>query len=223
MVAAAAIIFDFDGVIADSEVPANSALAESLTAIGLKTTLADCLRDYCGYNWLETQRRIETRLGAPLPDDFLENHRAHSRARFEAGFEPVAGAREFLERSAAIPRAIASSARPDYIRWALARFDLADHFGDRIHSASGSERSKPHPDVYLQAAQGLGVEPALCLAIEDSPVGARAAVAAGMSVVGLVAAGHIAEPRRHAEKLRAVGVHRIAFAFDEIKGFDVKD
>ena len=60
----AAIIFDFDGVIADSEVRANLSLAESLTAVGMPTTYDECLRDYHGHNWQETQRRIEARLKA---------------------------------------------------------------------------------------------------------------------------------------------------------------
>ncbi|WOF41654.1 HAD hydrolase-like protein [Sphingopyxis indica] len=63
----AAIIFDFDGVIADSEVRANRSLSESLTAIGMPATYEDCLRDYYGHNWQETARRIEARFGRPLP------------------------------------------------------------------------------------------------------------------------------------------------------------
>ena len=54
----AAIIFDFDGVVADSEVRANLSLSESLTAIGMPATYEECLRDYYGHNWQETQRRI---------------------------------------------------------------------------------------------------------------------------------------------------------------------
>ncbi len=68
----AAIIFDFDGVIADSEVRANQSLAERLTAIGMPSTYDECLRDYYGHNWQETQRRIEARFGRPLPADFRD-------------------------------------------------------------------------------------------------------------------------------------------------------
>ena len=211
-----AIVFDFDGVIADSELPANRALAESLCALGLPTTFDDCLRDYCGHNWRETQRRIEARLGRALPATFRDEHRAHSRKLFETGFGAVAGAASFLDETAHLPRAVASSSSADYIRWALDRFGLGHHFGDHIYSAEHMERGKPHPDIYLNAARGLGIEPQRCLAVEDSPTGATAAVAAGMHVIGLAAAGHIADPEAHATSLRAVGVHRVAFAFDEI-------
>ena len=211
-----AIIFDFDGVIADSELPANRALAESLTAIGLATTFEDCLRDYCGHNWRETQRRIEARLGKALPVTFRDEHRAHSRKLFEAGFGAVEGAAAFLEATAHLPRAVASSSGADYIRWALDRFGLSHHFGEHIYSAEGMERGKPHPDIYLQAAHGLGIAPPRCLAVEDSPTGATAAVAAGMHVIGLAAAGHIVDRVAHGLSLSAVGVHQVARAFDEI-------
>ncbi len=211
-----AIIFDFDGVIADSEIPAGRALAETLTAIGLPTTFEQSLATYYGHNWQHTQRQIETRLGGPLPDDFRASYRKCVQGHFAKAFEPVIGAPVFLERSGHLPRAIASSSRASYIEWALERFALTRHFGDHVYSADGMERGKPHPDIYLIAAKGLGVDPADCLVFEDSPTGATAAVAAGMHVIGLCAAAHIADPHMHAESLRAVGVHRIAFGFEEI-------
>jgi HAD superfamily hydrolase (TIGR01509 family) len=212
----AAIIFDFDGVIADSEVLANKTLAESLTAIGLPTSYEDCLRDYCGHNWQETERRIVQRLGRPLPPDFRERHRERAQERFAKGFAPVPGAPEFLDRLGLMPRAIASSSSPDYLAASLDRFGLSGHFGRHVYSADGWARGKPHPDIYLAAAQGLGIDAACCLAIEDSPVGARAALAAGMTVIGFCGAGHILDPAAHGERLRAVGVHRIAHRFDEV-------
>ena len=78
-----------------------------------------------------------------------------------------------------LPRAIASSSRAEYIAWALGLFGLDHHFGDHVYSADGWDRGKPFPDIYLAAAKGLGVDPAQCLAIEDSPTGARAALGGG--------------------------------------------
>ena len=216
MTLADAVIFDFDGVIADSEILSNRALAESLCAIGMPTTVEDSLRDYCGHNWLELQRRIEARHGRSLPLGFRETHRARSREMFDREFTPVAGVERFLDRLTVARRAVASSSRAAYIHWALDKFGLDHHFAGHVYSADGMERGKPHPDIYLAAASGLGIAPDRCLAIEDSPVGARAAVAAGMTVVGLAAASHIADPQAHAEQLRAVGVHHVAYAYEEI-------
>ena len=217
----AAIIFDFDGVIADSEVRANLSLAESLTAAGMPSTYDECLRDYYGHNWQETQRRIEARFGRRLPADFREQHRERARGRFMEGFDAVPGAANFLATLGPLPRAIASSSRAEYIDWALGLFGLDHHFGDHVYSADGRDRGKPFPDIYLAAAKGLGVDPALCLAIEDSPTGAQAALAAGMTVVGFCGAGHIVDRAAHGDVLRAVGVHHVALSFGEIGALTV--
>lgn len=212
-----AVIFDFDGVVADSEVRANQCLAESLTAIGLPTSYEESLRDYCGNNWQETEKRIVARLGGPLPADFREQHRARAQLRFANGFEPVSGAREFLASLADLPRAIASSSQPDYIAMSLKKFGLSEIFGHHIYSADGWERGKPHPDIYLAAARGLGVAPGYCLAIEDSPTGARAAVAAGMYVIGFCGGGHILDAEAHGRTLLEVGVHRVIHDYSQLQ------
>jgi len=212
----AAIIFDFDGVVADSEVRANLSLSESLTAAGMPTTYDECLRDYYGHNWQETERRIVARFGRPLPADFRETHRERARAKYMEGFDPVPGVPAFLDTLGTMPRAIASSSRAEYIGWALGLFGLDHHFGEHVYSADGWDRGKPHPDIYLAAAKGLGIEPAACLAIEDSPTGAQAALAAGMTVIGFCGAGHIVDRVGHGAMLQGVGVHHVAMSFDEV-------
>src|SRR3546814_19035219 len=108
-----------------------------------------------------------------------------------------------------MPRAIASSSRAEYIGWALGRFGFAHHFEEHVYSADGWDRGKPHPDIYLAAARGLGADPSACLAIEDSPTGAQAAIAAGMTVVGFCGAGHLAHRARHGEIGRAACRERV--------------
>lgn len=214
----AAIIFDFDGVVADSEVRANQSLAESLTAADMPATYEDCLRDYYGHNWQETERRIVARYGRALPADFRETHRERARARYMEGFDAVPGVAAFLDALGFLPRAIASSSRAEYIGWALGLFGLGHHFGEHVYSADGWDRGKPFPDIYLAAARGLGVDSADCLAIEDSPTGAQAAIAAGMTVIGFCGAGHIVDRAGHAAMLRDLGVHHVALSFDEVAG-----
>src|SRR3546814_18147097 len=102
----AAIIFDFDGVVADSEVRANLSLAESLTAAGMPATYDECLRDYYGHNWPETERRIVARYGRPLPADFRETPRTGARARYLEGFHAGAGLAGFFGTLGAPPRAL---------------------------------------------------------------------------------------------------------------------
>src|SRR3546814_12146094 len=125
----------------------------------MATTYDESLRDYYVHNWQETQRRIEARFGRPLPADFRERHRERARAHFMQGFDAVPGAADFLAGLGVMPRAIASSSRAEYIGWALGRFGFAHHFEDHVYSADGWDRGKPHPDIYLAAAGGLGVDP----------------------------------------------------------------
>jgi HAD superfamily hydrolase (TIGR01509 family) len=212
-----AVIFDFDGVIADSEVHSNQTLADFLNKWALPTTLEDCLRDYYGSNWQEVEKRIVARLGRPVPSDFRSQYHEFARSRPTQRIAPVSGAVDFINAIDTMPKAIASSSSCDYIGGMLAEFGLASHFANNIYSADGWDRGKPHPDIYLAAAQGLGVEPKQCLAIEDSPTGAQSAIAAGMQVVGLCAATHVLDKFLHAQKLRAVGVHWIAHLFDDIR------
>jgi HAD superfamily hydrolase (TIGR01509 family) len=213
----AAIIFDFDGVIVDSEVPANLALAECLTEIGLETSFEDALDRYCGHRWTDCVNKIEIGLGHGLPSDFESIYFARAASLMDRHLMAVSGIDAFLDRVQHLPLAIASSSEPEWIARKLERVSLCHYFGDRLFSAAQLARGKPHPDVYLNAAKGLGIAPHDCLAIEDSPIGATAAVAAGMHVVGLCAASHIRDREAHAETLRAAGVHCIAYEFDEIR------
>ena len=75
---------------------------------------------------------------------------------------------------------------------ALARTGLTALFGGRVFTADIVSDPKPHPAVYLAAARGFGVDPAQCVAVEDSVTGVTAAAAAGMTVLGFIGGGHIA-------------------------------
>ncbi len=87
-------------------------------------------------------------------------------------------------------------------------------FGERVFSAEQVARPKPYPDVYLFAAQTLGVEPERCLVVEDSVAGLNAARAAGMKTIAFVGASHI--PEGYAEALRKMGMTRIIDQMDEL-------
>lgn len=210
-----AIIFDFDGVIVDSEKLANELLAAELTAVGLPTSYQDSLRLYMGRHWADNAAAIEARLGRPLPPDLRERISGSFHARIdEVGAVP--GVQAFLDRTAHLPRAVASSSPVAWLRGSLERLGLAHHFGDRLFSAAEHvSRGKPAPDIYLHAAGALGVPPAEILVIEDTPTGAAAGLAAGMMVVGLCAGGHCGPD--HGESLRAAGVERVARSWAEVE------
>jgi len=201
------IIFDYDGVVADSELLNNQVLSELLTECGLPTSLDDALSIYMGRRWLDCVPLIEERLGGPCPDHTHGEwtRRCHERAASE--LQPVAGFLDFLAGRGE-GRCIASSSPVSWIEMGLERFGAAASFGGSIFSAAVHvTRGKPHPDLFLHAAAKMGVDPSRALVIEDTPTGVRAGVAAGMTVVGLCAGGHIREG--HAQRLQQAGAHHV--------------
>jgi HAD superfamily hydrolase (TIGR01509 family) len=200
-----AIIFDFDGVIADSEVLANTILAEVVTELGIPTTLDDAYRDYMGKQFQEVIAAIEQALGRSLPDEFADDYQRRTLSKFRTDLRPIKGVREFIAAFHALPRCIASSSSPDRLALCLEVLEMETLFQGRVFSASMVARGKPHPDIFLHAAAEIGVQPERCIVIEDSASGVVAARAAGAMVVGLLAAGHIRDG--HGAVLANAGAH----------------
>lgn len=212
-----AILFDFDGVIADSEALANTVLAEHVTQLGLHTTLADALNRYMGRRWSEAMVLIEADIGRPLPPDFSEALKTATLERFKVTLQEVSGATAFIRQFHAVPRCIASSSSADRLRACLEMLGIADEFSGAVYSADMVDRGKPHPDIFLYAAAQLGIQPSSCLVVEDSVSGVQAGKAAGMMVVGLCAASHIREG--HSQHLAAAGAVHVANTWEELAGF----
>jgi HAD superfamily hydrolase (TIGR01509 family) len=208
-----AIVFDFDGVIADSEVLANSVLAEIVSELGVHTTVDDAIRIYMGKRTHEVIATIEAAVGHGLPGDFYDSFQQRTLARFRRDLRFVTGAREFLDAFPDMPRCIASSSSVKRIALCLEVLGIADLFGGHVYSADLVVHGKPAPDIFLYAAKRLTVAPADCVVIEDSVGGVRAGVAAGMTVIGLLAASHIRDG--HAESLRDAGAHHVVRTFEE--------
>jgi HAD superfamily hydrolase (TIGR01509 family) len=210
-----AIIFDFDGVIADSEVLSNTVLAEVVTELGVPTSLEDSYRDYMGKRFVEVIAAIEKAIGGPLPPSFSEEFQARTLQRFRQALAPIAGAREFIAKFARVPRCIASSSSPDRLAVCLEVLGMAALFEGRVFSASNVARGKPHPDIFLHAAAQIGVDPSDCIVIEDSASGVIAGRSAGATVIGLLAAGHIRDG--HAAALKEAGAHHVAADYVEVE------
>lgn len=207
------IIFDFDGVVADSEHLAMLVLAEGLCGLGLRTTADEAVQLYMGLGLADCVRAMETRLGSPLPEGFMATQIAQVHSRVLAEATPVQGLTAFLTAFAHLRRCIASSSKLDYIARCLDTMLLADWFEHRF-SGHDVERGKPHPDLFLKAAATLGVSPSDCVVIEDSPTGVAAGKAAGMLTFGLCAGRHIGPG--HADRLAEAGADAIAESFDQI-------
>ena len=207
------IIFDFDGVVADSELVANQVLAKGLTAIGMPTTLQQAIDRYMGKRWRDCQAAIEAHHGAPLPEGFIEAQRLAVIDQLKRGMTAVPGVEAFIDRFAEVPRCIASSSTQEWIGASLEHMGLAHRFEHRF-SGHDIARGKPHPDLFLLAASTLRVPPEACVVIEDSVSGVLAGRAAGMLTIGLLAGGHITGG--HAERLKAAGADHVVASYDAV-------
>jgi HAD superfamily hydrolase (TIGR01509 family) len=210
------IIFDFDGVLLESEAAGNEHLAGLLTGLGFPTSREEAFTHFMGLSGPDFLGAIEARIGATLPPAF-HTARAEEDARVLAeGLAEVAGAVAFVRSlPASWPKAVASSSSSLWVTTHLEHLGLREVFGDCVFS--GKEhvaRGKPAPDLYWHAADALGTDIRRMVILEDSIVGATGAVASGAFVIGLVAGSHC-QPG-HAEKLRALGVGAVAESFAEV-------
>jgi len=205
-----ALLFDFDGVLIESEYVGNKQIADYLTSIGHLTTPEQSMANFMGYSGADFLAKIEAWIGRPLPADFHSARAAEDERVMAEGIGEVAGAVDFVQSLPAdLPKAVVSSSSTRWIRRHLDHIGLAGAFGDHLYS--GREhvaRGKPAPDLYLYAADQLGVAIADCAIVEDSIVGATGAVVSGGYVIGLCAGSHCAPD--HAARLRAVGVDAVA-------------
>ncbi|MER6129475.1 HAD family hydrolase [Streptomyces sp. NPDC001795] len=184
------VIFDNDGVLVDSEPISNRLLAAHLTELGHPTTYEDSIRDYMGSAMHRVHELIHERTGQRLPADFDDVFHARVFAAFERELKPMAGVVDVLEKLSAdgVPYCVASSGSHDRIRVGHRTTGLDRWFDDgRIFSSQDVGRGKPAPDLFLYAADRMGVPPERCVVVEDSPLGVQAAVAAGMDVYGFTA------------------------------------
>jgi beta-phosphoglucomutase-like phosphatase (HAD superfamily) len=193
------VIFDCDGVLVDSEVISNRVLARLLTGAGLPRTLAETRRDYQGLLLDEIVTVTEQKFGRRLPPDFLDRFEAERAEEFRRELKPVSGAAEAVRRvqAAGVRVCVASQGKLEKTRMTLGLTGLDRLIpAGAVFSAYSVPRGKPHPDLFLHAAERIGVAPARCAVVEDTPSGVTAAVASGMRVVGYAADSDEAALRR---------------------------
>ncbi|MFI7386131.1 HAD family hydrolase [Streptomyces sp. NPDC049813] len=184
------VIFDNDGVLVDSEPISNTLLAGYLTELGHPTSYEDSLRDYMGAAMHRVHDLVLERTGERLPADFDDVFDGRVFAAFERELKPVPGVVDVLEQltADAVPYCVASSGSHERIRVGHRTTGLDRFFGPgRVFSSQDVGRGKPAPDLFLHAADRMGVAPEKCVVIEDSPLGVQAARAAGMDVYGFTA------------------------------------
>ncbi len=180
----AAVIFDLDGLLFDTESLYQEAIMTAADELGHDITPA-IFRTMIGRPWAQTRAFLLDRYGNSFPvDELLATWHRHFDVIIETRLTVKPGVLELLEAldTLGLPRGIATSSSHKTVQHHLGAHDLAGRFHQIV--ASGDYAfGKPAPDPYLLAAKRLQVDPGLCLALEDSYNGVRSAAAAGMMTI----------------------------------------
>ncbi|MEI9941288.1 MAG: HAD family phosphatase [Pseudomonadota bacterium] len=184
----AAVIFDMDGVIIDSQAAANRALVEAAAKHGVRLAVSE-LEDLVGASAQQFWRYVKERYG--LPESIAYYAASYDENSEIAGYDETLlspGLDALLNelRSAGIALALATSGSRRRMNAVVEMYGLA-RWLDVALCREDAAREKPAPDLFLAAANALSVSPAACLVVEDSGPGIAAARAAGMTVVGFTA------------------------------------
>lgn len=205
-----ALICDCDGVLIDSEAVAARMLVQELEARWPGLDIEPVVLPLLGLRIEKVLEGTAAQLGRTLgASDVDAIRRAVEAAAMQA---PAVAGIDMALGQVPLPKACASNSFRPYVESVLARTGLVRFFGDRLFCADSVANPKPAPDVYLAAANGLGVAPGSCVVVEDSVTGVTAATAAGMTVLGFIGGGHASNAQIDA--LHAAGARHV---FDDMQ------
>ncbi|MGJ8560689.1 MAG: HAD family hydrolase [Litorimonas sp.] len=180
------VIFDCDGVLVDSEPLSNAVMAEHITRLGWAMCGADAIQRFKGRTMVQVHQIIETHLDRRIDPGWRKAFHRDQEDRMRRELEAVSGVKALIARihAAGLTTCVASQGRPEKMAISLSATELFNLFESRIFSAVDVANPKPAPDLFLYAANQMGVVPNRCVVIEDSVTGVDGARAAGMRVIG---------------------------------------
>lgn len=214
----AAVLFDCDGVLVESEGITNCVLREMLHELGWPISEAECVALFIGRALKDQWPVILERTGFRIDDTWIAKFRARRDIALRERVAAIPGVMDALEtiRGAYGAKiAVASGADRAKVNMQLSLTGLADFFGDRVFSGMEVPRSKPAPDVYLAAAKALKVAPDRAVVIEDTVAGVMSGVAAGATVLGY-SSGSVTSA--HPQALRKAGAANVFSDMAELPG-----
>jgi HAD superfamily hydrolase (TIGR01509 family) len=177
------LICDLDGTLVDSEPIGTKVLAAALQRLGAPVTVPEAEHLFTGLSLPQCYALAGEKWGIAIPDGFHEQLQKDTFAMLRRDLVAMPNAAAALARIG-LPKCIASSGEPAKIELQLDITGLRRFFGDNLFSARMVKNAKPAPDLFLLAAERMGVAPADCIVVEDSTPGISAALAAGMTVYG---------------------------------------
>ena len=196
------VIFECDGVLVDSEPVAMRVLLETLAEAGLKLDPRKAHDLFLGRSLATISKILGAEYGVHLGDGALDRMRLRLYDAFRRELRPIPGVEIALD-GIEVRRCVASSSQVERIRLSLEITGLLARFEPHIFSASMVARGKQAPDLFLHAAEQMGVVPGRCLVVEDSPAGITAAIRAEMRVCAFAGGAHAID-EAHRAALRAL-------------------
>lgn len=190
MSAPACVIFDCDGVLIDSEVISAQMLIEELKGFGVDIDREFVSRHFLGRSYPTVISEIRKNFGVTLPDGFEAQYRARLLDAFERDLKIMPKVQAVIE-ALDVPFCVATSSSPPRAKRSLEIVGLLPLIGDRLFTSTMVKAGKPAPDLFLYAAEKMGMAPQDCLVIEDSLNGVRAGLAAGMQVWRFTGGSHL--------------------------------
>ena len=183
------ILFDFDGVIIDSELIATKAILEVLKPTGYKIDMHTYSQQFAGMMENEVFEIIKHQMKIDDIQPFKQAYKALFWEKYDNELKSINGMDELI-RNINFSKSIVSNSNLDYMIKSVQKIGLEDQF-DRLFSAQMVKKPKPFPDLYNFAVDELNLDRLKTIVIEDSPTGVRAAKSAGLNVIGFLGAGHI--------------------------------
>ncbi len=189
------IIFDFDGVLVDSETMGCQIWSDVFAKHGMTVPARDIMEKYTGKTGTLICSLVEEEYGYHIPDGFLDEVNETTESIMIRELKTISGVLETLPMLS-IPMCIASGSRPKRLNMCLDATGLRPWFPDEtVFSSHFVKNGKPAPDLFFYAAERMKVQPDKCVVIEDSASGIIGAKAAGMHVYGFIGGSHCTPER----------------------------
>jgi HAD superfamily hydrolase (TIGR01509 family) len=184
------VIFDCDGVLIDSEELSASVLSGMMAEIGMPITPEIFRSDFLGRSFASATAKATERFGKPVPADFQMQYRSRLLSAMRGHLQAMPGVKVVLD-AMTVPYCLATSSSPQRLAVSMEETALGPYFVEKSFTASMVENGKPAPDLMFHAARMMNAKSENCVVIEDSEMGLRSALNAGMQAWRFVGGSHL--------------------------------
>ncbi|AMJ74654.1 HAD family hydrolase [Alteromonas stellipolaris] len=191
------VIFDCDGVLIDSEMLSMQSWQRLLETYGVSINAEYFISKFLGKSMQHVEQQIHHDFGLTVTTQIKDDFHILLKRSFAKNLMPTLGIESLLSRLT-VPYCLATSSSPERTEYALSCTGLSQYFTGNIFTRSLVKNGKPAPDLFLYAAEKMGVAPKHCIVIEDSPAGIEAGIAANMQVIHYTGGSHLKDmPTNH--------------------------